>query len=90
MDEQKTEDRTPRSLEPLQNIKTSADFAVGMSALMGDVIAGRVTPQIVNAVCNAGGKLLKVKEMELKFGNGAGGTGQREITFVGDRMALGK
>ncbi len=59
----------PRSLEISdRGIKTGGDFADMMSALMSDLIAGRVTPQIGNATCNAGGKLLKVVEMQYKYG----------------------
>lgn len=39
-----------------------------MSALMSDIIAGRVTPQVGNAACNAGTKLLKIVEMQHQFG----------------------
>lgn len=39
-----------------------------MSALMSDLIQGTVTPNVANATCNAGGKLLKVIEMEHKYG----------------------
>jgi hypothetical protein len=42
-----------------------------MSSLMGDLIEGRITPSIGNAVCNAGGKLLKVVEMQHKYGTKA-------------------
>lgn len=50
-----------------RGINTSRDFADMMSALMSDVVHGRVNPNISNAVCNAGGKLLKVIEMEYKY-----------------------
>lgn len=53
-----------------------------MSALMGDLIAGRITPQVGNAVCNAGGKLLKVVEMQHKFGTQAGAPDSRVLTLV--------
>lgn len=76
------EDKHPHSLKILQDIRSSADYAAGMSALMGDLIAGRVTPQVGNAVCNAGGKLLKVKEMELRYGTAGPGQGQRELVLV--------
>lgn len=77
------QDKTPRSLTVLQDIRTSADYAAGMSALMGDLIAGRVTPQVANAVCNAGGKLLKIKELEMRYGtDGPGSAGKREIVLV--------
>lgn len=39
-----------------------------MSALMSDVLLGDVTPQVANAAINAGGKLLKAAEMQLKYG----------------------
>lgn len=53
-----------------------------MSALMSDLIAGRITPQVGNAVCNAGGKLLKVVEMQHKFGTQAGQPDSRVLTLV--------
>lgn len=40
-----------------------------MSALMSDLIEETITPQKANAVVNAAGKLLKVTEMQLKYGN---------------------
>lgn len=48
-------------------MKTGKDFANLMSALMTDVLDGTVTPDIANAACNAGGKLLKIVEMEFKY-----------------------
>lgn len=42
-----------------------------MSGLMTDLRDGSVTPQIGNAICNAGGKLLKVVEMNHKYGQPA-------------------
>jgi hypothetical protein len=39
-----------------------------MSALMADLIEGRVSPAIGNATCNAAGKLLKVVELNMKYG----------------------
>lgn len=39
-----------------------------MSALMSDLIEGNVTPQVGNATVNAGGKLLKIVELQLKYG----------------------
>lgn len=51
-----------------QGVQTSRDFAGMMSALMSDVIEGRIAPQVANAVVNAGGKLLKVVEMQIRYG----------------------
>lgn len=39
-----------------------------MSAMMGDLMEGRVSPSVGNAAVNAGGKLLKVVEMQYKYG----------------------
>jgi hypothetical protein len=39
-----------------------------MSALMTDLAEGTVTPNVANAICNAGGKLLKVVDMQQKYG----------------------
>lgn len=39
-----------------------------MSALMSDLLAGTVSPQVGNAACNAGGKLLKIIEMQHRYG----------------------
>lgn len=59
----------PRSLALAdRGIKTGDDFANMMSALMSDIIGERISPNIANAACNAGGKLLKVVEMQYKYG----------------------
>jgi hypothetical protein len=39
-----------------------------MSALMTDVISGAVDASTCNAACNASGKLLKIVEMQFKYG----------------------
>lgn len=63
---------------------TAADVAECMSALASDLLTGRVTPQIGNAVCNATGKLLKVVEMQYKYGNASGGKPDRSLKLVGN------
>jgi hypothetical protein len=45
-----------------------------MSALMSDVVDGRITPQAAGSVVNAGGKLLKVVELQLKYGDSQRGS----------------
>ncbi len=50
-------------------MRTGEDFANLMSALMSDVIDGTLTPMVANAAVNAGGKLLKVVEMQYKYGS---------------------
>lgn len=49
-------------------VKTGEDFANLMSALMSDIIEGSITPIVANATVNAGGKLLKVVEMQYRYG----------------------
>ena len=57
-----------RSLALAQKgVESGVDFARLMSALMSDVIEGAITPEIANATVNAGGKLLKVVEMQYKY-----------------------
>jgi hypothetical protein len=76
----------PRSLAIAgKGIKTGADFANLMGALMSDLIDGRVTPNVGNATCNAGGKLLKVVEMQFKYGTqGAGQEKTLRLTVGAD------
>ena len=59
----------PRSLAlAVKGVKTSHDFANLMSALMSDIIEGTVAPNVGNATCNAGGKLLRIVELQYKYG----------------------
>lgn len=51
-----------------RGVATSLEFKIFMSSLMSDLIEGKVAAQIGNAACNAGGKLLKIVEMEYKYG----------------------
>lgn len=62
-------------------IRTGRDFADLMSNLMSDMIAERVSPRVGTAVCNAGGKLLKVVELQFKYGNDDGG-GRKDIALA--------
>lgn len=76
----------PRSLAIAESgVKTSADFARMMSAIMSDVIVGRISPAVGNAACNAGGKLLKMVEMQHRYGRPASGSARepRVITLAG-------
>jgi hypothetical protein len=76
---------TPRSLAHSEKgIKTANDFANLMSALMSDLLDGRVTPSIGNATCNAGGKLLKVVEMQYKYGTQGPGQNKTLLLAVED------
>jgi hypothetical protein len=76
-------EKPPRSLAVAEHgIKTGNDFANMMSALMSDLIEGRVTPSVGNATCNAGGKLLKVVELQYKYGTRGKGTGEKTLVLA--------
>lgn len=51
-----------------RGISTSRDFAQLMSALISDIAEQRIPAREANAICNAGGRLLKIVELQLKFG----------------------
>lgn len=73
----------PRSLRLAERgVKTGADFAGLMSAMMSDIISSRITPAVGNAACNAGGKLLKVVEMQYKYGTQNGGKSARHLNLA--------
>ena len=80
----KTDQAPPKSLAIADaGIKTSGDFRNFMSSVMSDVIAGRITPNITNAACNAGGKLLKMVDLEYKYGTDPErGKGSRTLTIA--------
>ena len=64
----------PKCLKIAENgIGTGKEFAQFMSAMMSDLVGGRITPGVGNAACNAGGKLLKVVEMQHRYGTTQGG-----------------
>ena len=78
----------PRSLRISERgIRTGFDFADLMSSLMSDIISGRVTPAVGNAACNAGGKLLKIVEMQYKYGTQGGTAGPRVLHLVSPKQA---
>lgn len=51
-----------------RGITTGNDYALFMSAVMSDLIEGNITPQVGNAVCNAGAKLLRIVELQYRYG----------------------
>jgi hypothetical protein len=52
-----------------------------MSSLMTDVLTGEITPQVTNAAVNAGGKLLKMVEMQMKYGT-TGSQGEKVLQLA--------
>lgn len=67
-------------------MRTGHDFAGLMSSLMSDLIEGKITPAVGNAACNAGGKLLKVVDMQYKYGSTSPGSNRKilELTPYGE------
>jgi hypothetical protein len=79
---QDTQPSAPKSAEYARGgISTGADFANLMSALMSDIIEGRVTPNIGNATCKAAGQLLRVVELQMKYGT-AGENGGKVLRLA--------
>jgi hypothetical protein len=79
------QESAPRSLAIAgEGIKTANQFAQFMSAMMCDLIDGRVTAGVGNAAVNAGGKLLKVVEMQMKYGTASGDGRRRELPLTTD------
>lgn len=73
----------PRCLEITQKgIRTSGEFAQMMAAMMSDLVEGTITPQVGNAVTNAGGKLLKVVEMQMQYGTTCADGKSKNLTLV--------
>lgn len=71
-----------RSLRYAENgVKNGRDFADLMSNLMSDMLAERVSPRVGTAVCNAGGKLLKVVELQFKYGS-VDSKGRKDIALA--------
>jgi hypothetical protein len=53
-----------------------------MSATMADLATGALTAQVANAIGNVGGKLLKVCEMQHRYGRVTSQTGEKELILV--------
>jgi hypothetical protein len=70
--------KKPRSLAIAERgVKTSHDFTELMSALISDLIEGNVAPNVANATCVAGGKLLRIVELQYRYG-----TANKPKTFI--------
>jgi len=53
-------------------ITKSSEFKKMLFSLLSDILEGSVTPRVSNAVCNASGKVLKLVELEQRYGRPAG------------------
>lgn len=79
----KGDQATPKAIALAEKgIHTGAEFASVMSALLTDTIAGRIDPQVSNAVCNISGKLLKVVELQYKYGKAIDGQTERLLQLT--------
>lgn len=79
----KNTQEAPRSIALAEKgIHTGAQFASVMSALLTDTIAGRIDPQVANSVCNISGKLLKVVELQYKYGKSIDGQNERLLALT--------
>lgn len=63
-------------------IITANQFARFMSSLISDLIEGAISPQVGNAAVNAGGKLLKVVEMQYRYGRPSPDGGVKELSLI--------
>ena len=63
-------------------ISTSRNCANVLAAIALDVGTGCLTPQVGNAMCNPIGKLLKLKEMEIKYGTADQPGGQKRLVLT--------
>ncbi len=73
----------PRSLKVAnEGVNTGGQFTLLMSAVMADLLDSRITPSVGNAVCNAGGKLLKVVEMQQRWGTQKVDGGPRDLALT--------
>jgi hypothetical protein len=79
----------PKSLVIAERgIETGGQYAAVYAALIPDLLAGRVTPSVGNAVCNAGAKLLKIVEMQQRWGTQRTEGGARDLALtVGSNKA---
>lgn len=64
------EKKSPKSVTLLASdgIQDSRKCANVLGAIALDVLTSQITPQVGNTACNAIGKMLKVKELEIKYG----------------------
>jgi hypothetical protein len=73
----------PRSMHLImtEGLSDSRRCANVLGAITLDVLSSRIAPQVGNTACNAIGKLLKLKEMEIKYGTVVNGGPRRlELT----------
>ena len=65
-----------------RGIRTAQDFAQFMSAMMGDVISGRLTHNKAATATRSGVALLKVIEMQYRYGSETEQPGKRTLRLI--------
>ena len=77
-------EKKPKSVPHFERgIASCGDLARGMSLLMADVLAERVSTSMANAVCNGAGKMLKAVEMQQRYGKTKAGGSDKELKLIG-------
>ena len=88
-DKVKSKHTIPRSLGiASKGINTAQQFSALMSAIMSDLLEGNIQPAIANATCNAGGKLLKMVELNQKYGQPPDQGGMKNLQLVAPEPAI--
>ncbi len=65
-----------------KGIQTGADFSRVMAALLADTVSGRIEPNRANAACNVAGKLIRMVEMQHKYGKQVNGSNEKLLTLT--------
>lgn len=81
--EVRSQTNAPQSLAIASaGINNTGDFARLMGALITDVIQRKIPPMVANAAVHAGGKLLRVVEMQMKYRPSTMGDNQKTIPLM--------
>lgn len=76
-------DFTPNCLAISERgVRTAQDFAQLMSAMMGDVLAGRLSAGKASVATRSGCALLKVIEMQYRYGSETEQPGKRTLRLI--------
>lgn len=76
----------PKSVQiASKGIRTAPDASEFLSALIGDTMTEAVPVRIANTSVNAMGKLLKVAELQLRYGKVKGENTPDQLVLVKDR-----
>lgn len=74
---------TPNCLAIVERgVRTAQDFAQFMGAMMGDVISGRLSTGKAAAATRSGAAMLKVIEMQYRYGSETELPGKRTLRLI--------